>query len=168
MKIKSFIFFAVVLGMMMAFIGCSNTGSSPIQISISEDNPCDALPEGTNSTLCTIAKEKGVNLMDISKVLKLANTAALASNQYTATQAVAFIEKVIAGVKELQSKGSTYDELLAYAIAQHDGLDPKIKVAFVISSEMVNVKVSDPLYDFDYQLILLHLNKQLSIAKMFL
>lgn len=130
------------------------------------------VPEAENSVICKLSKKVKTTPEAISQTLKVANIIAMETNVYTAQQADKFIDRLIEEVQNMQNLGSevTYMNIVKYIDGEFSLLPPKVQVVFeVMNTEgLLSQTIEMPLTQYDFELLLRHLQKQKELIKIYL
>jgi hypothetical protein len=133
---------------------------------------CETIPQGSYSVICDIAGRIGTTPETAAGMLKFANTGLLAEDIYTAKEAQVFIRDVKAQIESVRKTGVTYAVARRYAAEKYGSLSRKAKAALVLMEEFTSFDDAVPserlLSDYDYTLLLKHLDDQERIAQIFL
>jgi len=150
-------FLAVLLVGLLIFMGC-----------VEQVKLCDQVPEGETSLLCQASRKFGLDLETVAGGLKIANAGALATDRYTATEALAFIDRVSADLVTMEKAGSTYAMFIQYLHGAIDDLPPVLVAAFAVVVPYVDTSVPElskyKLQPYDYYLLRLHLERQRTVV----
>lgn len=159
----------VALGALCALLftifGCAGFPARP--------SVCDAVPQDSYSAICQAAETMHATPEDVATILKLANVAALSGHVYTARQADVFIDELSAFLTAArQNGGITYGALVAAAMQRYGALPPEVQAVFIVLDGAVAVDApavtSLLLSDYDYGLLLGHLQQQKALLAPFL
>jgi hypothetical protein len=159
MKLKNYALTMIVCWIML-FAGCGTKSML-----------CD-VPEAENSVICKLSQKMNTTPGIISQSLLVANFGALEADLYTAQKANEFIDKIINDIEELRALGRTitYIGAINYIDGKYKVLPDKIKAVFVLINPagLADKNIKMPLTDYDFELILRHLNKQKQIIQVYL
>jgi len=151
------IFISLLLTIMISFIGCT-----------AKDYCAD--PETKPIVLCAAANKLEVELGDVATALKLGNVSGLATNIYTAQEALDFIDECLVYLEEAESL--TYKTLVDAILAKHGTLPATVQALFIIFDNPVSLTIPELneaiLTGHDINLLVLHLQKQRVIVLPFL
>jgi hypothetical protein len=152
------VFMVLLLGLIMA--ACATTSQL-----------C-AVPEAQNSVVCELSAKLKTTPEMISQSLQVANLGALASDVYTAQQADEFVDKIITDIQDIQKMGKeiSYLDAINYIDGKLNLLPTKIKAVFVLidTAGLTTQGIKQPLTDYDFDLIIRHLQKQKELIKIYL
>jgi hypothetical protein len=129
------------------------------------------VPEAQNSVICELSGKLKTTPEMISKSLRVANFGALTADIYTPPKADAFVDQIIADVKGIQKKGGkiSYIEIINYIDGKLKVLPAKVKVVFAVDPlDLSRYSIKQPLTNYDFDLILRHLQKQKELIKVYL
>lgn len=164
MKIN-FPILALLLAVLFLFVGCITFAPPATPI-------CDTIPDGSYSILCTVAERINTTPETVGSLLKIGNVAALASDKYTAQQALIFIDEVEAFLKEKRASGFTYEEAVKAIKDRYLKLPPAVQALFIIYENAIQIQEPEivllKLSDFDWANVLGHLTEQRKIILPFL
>ena len=162
----------ILISIAVAFLvsGCSMISTTTKDSGISV---CDAIPEGQTSVICELAEKKGTTPEDIAKILKATNLLLLSEDKYTAKQAKKFIKGVIEDVEKAQKESVTitYEDVLLYVNGKKEIVSPTVIAAYEIldpDTLSSGITITNPLSQYDIELILVHLEAELDLVKLFL
>lgn len=132
---------------------------------------CD-VPEAQNSVICALSQKMNTSPEMISQSLLVANFGALEADLYTARQANEFVDRIINDIEELRALGKTisYIGAINYIDGKLKALPVKVKAVFVMVNPvgLADKNIKMPLTDYDFELLLRHLNKQKQIIQVYL
>ena len=128
------------------------------------------VPEATDSVICNLSTKLKTTPGVISQTLQVANLGALEANIYTARQADKFIDTLIADIQGIKGKEITYLDAVNYINDKFNVLPPRIQAVFIIINPagLASQTIKMPLTNYDFELLLRHLQKQKDIIKMYL
>ena len=129
-----------------------------------------SVPEASGSVVCKLAGKMDTSPEAISKALKIANAGGMTLKIYEAQEAERFIDDIIREVEAYRGSGEiTYLDAVNYIRGKHNKLSPEVQVLFeVIDPGVLSKKLIEiPLTDYDFELILKHLNAQKRIVAAF-
>ena len=163
--------FSLVL--VMFFVACGGSGVSILDDKI---KVCDNIPEGSYSVICDISDEIGRSPEDAAKILRMSNIAGLASNVYTAQQALDFIKGIKGDLQEAQGLegGLLYSVMIEYVNEKYSKLPDKVKLSIALAREFIDFDINLvptinlPLSDYDFEMLYMHLDDQIAIVSPFL
>lgn len=157
---KKIIFLLVVIGIIIGlFSSCRK--SLVCEISDAEE-----------SRICQMSQEIGITPEEFSEGLLIANIISLEKNVYSAQRADIFIDRIINDVEGFRKAGLkiTYLDIVKYVNRISDVLPPNVLAALIIADpeSILSDQINLPLTDYDFELILRHLQKQKSIISLYL
>lgn len=131
-----------------------------------------SVPEAENSVVCELSKKMNTTPEMISQTLMVANIGAMEADAYTAKRANVFVDKIIAEISEVRKLGKSvsYLDAINYIQTKFDVLPRKVQTLFVIVNPagLYDQNITIPLTDYDYELLLRHLQKQKDILKAYM
>lgn len=168
---KQFILLIGLIFFTVSFPGCSTLNN----LTGTTTDVCADLENG-DSVICDLCGLIDKKPEDIASVLKLTNFGVLAVGEpYDAEQALAFIEEIEADVTTAKESGVTYAAFVAAVGVKYDALPTAVQALFkVVSIETLfgstdtSALSSLKLTDNDFDMLLLHLEKQKAIAEAFI
>lgn len=169
MKIRCFnlIFALLIIAFILPFMaGCKSLSLTAAQHSICHDGPA-----GQGSVICAIARELDIAPESISSIIKVGNLSAIASNIYTAQEAMEFINEVEVFLRDAQKKRLTYTALVRVAIAKYLSLPPETQALFIVLgdfSKVPDAQAKQILTGYDYSILFDGLEEQKRIIRPFL
>jgi len=130
------------------------------------------VPEAQNSVVCELSTKLHTTPEMISQTLLVANMGALEADVYTAQQANKFVDDLISEIENFRKLGKTisYIDAIRYIDSKFKILPARVQAVFVImnpaglSDQVINL----PLTDYDFDLLLRHLNKEKQIISVYL
>ena len=151
----------------------------PIIILIISASACSFMEGSTSalcdvdrpSIICEIAAKNDTSPEDLAKILKTANVGLLAADVYTAEEANYFIDDMMTYVQAAQAAGTDYGTLGLALLSRYGNLQPEVQAAMVIVSILdldLTGTGEELLTDYDYELIMLHLENQKKLVEVFL
>lgn len=130
------------------------------------------VPKAENSAVCAVADKLGVTPEDMDKTLLALNVGALEMDLYTAQEAKKYLDVIIKEIEIFREAGPKYSYLDAinYLNEKLNALPPRVQVAFIIFNpqELSQYIIENPLTQYDYDLILLHLVKQRMVVSFYM
>ena len=157
MKLKNY---ALIMIICWVMLGCSTKSML-----------CD-IPEAENSVICALSQKMNTTPEMISQSLLVANFGALEADLYTAQKANEFVDKIINDIGELRALGRTitYIGAINYIDGKFKVLPDKVEAVFVLINPagLADKNIRMPLTDYDFELLLRHLNKQKQIIQAYL
>ena len=148
-----------VLFVLVMFAGCGTTSML-----------C-SVPEADGSVICELSKKINTTPEAISQSLKIANAGAMELDVYDAYEAEKFVDKIISEIQEVQKMGKevSYREAIEYIRGIYSKLPERVQLIFEIASpDMLSQNLIEiPLTDYDFKLLLDHLNNQKNIINMY-
>lgn len=155
--------------MCFALMACASNQIKP------ENLVCNNIPEGSYSTLCTVAHYVGIELEDAGNILKVGNLAGLATDVYSAQEAMNFVNDIQMYLERAQNGyGLLYATFQEFINKKYGILPAKVQAAIVLADQMRLIDVSlipgadKKLSDYDYKMLFKHLNDQKAIIAPFL
>lgn len=130
------------------------------------------VPEAQNSVVCELSGKLRTTPEIISQSLQVANFGALEANIYTAKSADKFLDEIIVDIKNIQEMGKqiSYLDAINYIDGKFKLLPSRVKAVFVLMNPagLASQGIKQPLTDYDFELILRHLQKQKDLVKVYL
>jgi hypothetical protein len=143
----------MILIMILVLVGCS-----------SKSMLCDIKiePKAADSTICKVSEKAHVTPENASKIISIINYAALAKNEYTAKEAMKFIEDSRAKLEEYKD-GLSYGDVVNYILKRYDILPVEVKAVFMFSNPLENLFgakyfYKDILSDYDIEMLNMELD----------
>lgn len=157
---------SLIFSVLALFVGC---GSVQVATPV-----CDAIPDGSYSVICQLADKIGTTPETAAAMLKVANTVSLAADVYTAQQASLFVSEMRKYINTARDQGVTFAVAYAALEKKYGSLPAKVQSAFVSLEDVLKIDVSATdiadiiLSDYDYVLLLKHLDAQDRVIAPFL
>lgn len=131
-----------------------------------------SVPEAENSVICSLSKEINTTPEMISQTLMVANIAAMEADAYTARRADKFINGLITEISDVRKLGKevSYLDVVNYIQTKFDVLPVRVQTLFVVVNPagLYEQRITIPLTDYDFELILRHLQRQKNILKAYM
>jgi hypothetical protein len=131
-----------------------------------------SVPEAEGSAVCALSEKLHTTPEIISQSLQVANLGALEADLYTARQANEFIDKIIADIEDIKAMGKkiSYLQAINYIDSKFKVLPARVKAVFVIMNPagLAGQSISQPLTDYDFELLTKHLKIQKDIIGVYL
>lgn len=122
------------------------------------------------SVLCAAADRLGVSLDNVGLTLKLGNIGGLSRDYYSAQTAFDYLEEAKVFVQTHENL--TYGDFVKEVIDRFLNLDPAIQALFMIVQDDYELNVEElekePLTEYDYYLVLTHIEKQKQLVYPFM
>jgi hypothetical protein len=130
-----------------------------------------SVQEAEGSRICYVSEKFNVDPVYMSQSLLAVNFIALKKNSYTSEKAYDFINNLKKKIEDLRAGDDkwTFKKAIDYIDKNIKELPDEIQLAFITFPELYNladIELGQPITDYDFYLILLHLEKQQKMIKM--
>ena len=152
--------FTILTLLVLLNAGCSTT------------SPLCTVPESKDSKICALSDRFHVTPEYLSQGLLALNFAAIKKDIYTPERAYKFVERLKKDVKDIRARGQvwTVSQAINFVDEKLDVLPPDIKAAFntFAPADFTEIEMIQPVTDYDFELFIRHLEKQLTLIRIYL
>lgn len=163
--------FGLLILLLAAFVACFLI-SGCVTMKGPNDSYCSSIQEGQYSVLCLVAERLNSTPEAAAAILKLSNVTMLATDKYSAREALGFIDGIDIYLKQMEFTGVTYKMVMQAFMSRYAKLTPAVQSLFVVFEGAVKIDVPEitmlPLTVLDFSKIYNHLAEQRAVIMPFL